>query len=233
MNKNAGLEMRPMPSHPFKRDLSLLNEHYSRLLEKHGDTPSGVQWTDRETQERRFEILTQVGDLRSAKVLDFGCGVGHLLTFMKTHLAFTGEYVGYDLSARMIDTARAKFPGIRFERRDILAEGVPEDFDYILISGVFHNRVSNGWDLMTTLLSCLFQRVRKALAFNAISTYVDFFDPEQFYVRPERAFGFCKEKLSPCVSLRHDYLVKPGIVPFEFSIYVYKTSVEPRKDLSA
>jgi len=221
-----------MSSHSFKAELSAISEHYSHLLKNHGNSAPAVQWTDRETQERRLAILTEVGDLRSAKVLDFGCGLGHLLMFMRRELAFTGEYVGYDLSARMIAAAREKFPGSRFERRDILGEGVPEDFDYILISGVFNNYVAGGWDLMTSLLLSLFQHVRKAIAFNALSTYVDFFDPGLFYVNPERIFRFCKEQLSPSVCLRHDYLIKPGVVPFEFSMYVYKTDLESRKNLS-
>ena len=221
-----------MSSHSFKAELSAISEHYSHLLKNHGNSAPAVQWTDRETQERRLAILTEVGDLRSAKVLDFGCGLGHLLMFMRRELAFTGEYVGYDLSARMIAAAREKFPGSRFERRDILGEGVPEDFDYILISGVFNNYVAGGWDLMTSLLLSLFQHVRKAIAFNALSTYVDFFDPGLFYVNPERIFRFCKEQLSPSVCLRHDYLIKPGVVPFEFSMYVYKTDLESRKHLS-
>src|SRR5690349_8815692 len=121
--------MKRMSSHPFKAELSEISEHYSQLLKNHGNTAPAVQWTDRDTQERRLAILTEVGELRSAKVLDFGCGLGHLLMFMRRELAFTGEYVGYDLSARMIATACEKFPGSRFERRDILEEGVPEDFD--------------------------------------------------------------------------------------------------------
>lgn len=221
-----------MASHPFREDLSRLNQHYSQLLEEHGDSPRGVQWTDTETQERHMAILTEVGDLRSAKVLDFGCGTGHLLVFMQHHLAFTGEYVGYDLSARMISTAQKKFPGIRFEQRDILAEGISEDFDYVLINGVFNNRVDDNWGLMTAILRCMFPHTRKALAFNALSTYVDFFAPELFHVSPEKVFRFCKEQLSPCVSLRHDYLVRPGVVPFAFSVYVYRTEVEPRKEMN-
>jgi SAM-dependent methyltransferase len=221
-----------MALHPFRCDLSLLEEHYSRLVQEHGDTPEGVQWSDRQSQEHRVAILTEVGDLRSAKVLDFGCGTGHLLAFMRDRLGFTGEYVGYDLSAGMIATAQGKFPGIRFEQRDVLADGVPEEFDFVLVNGVFNNRVHNNWGLLTTILLCLFSHTRTALAFNALSTYVDFFDPKLFYVNPEDVFRFCKERLSPCVILRHDYLIKPGTIPFEFSVYLYKTEVKPRKELS-
>lgn len=214
--------------HPFQQEIAFLNQHYSKLVQEHKDTPQGVQWGDRETQERRMEILTQAGDLSSAKVLDFGCGTGHMLTFLQKKLEFTGTYVGYDLSEKMIDTAQKKFPGISFEQRDILAEGVPEDFDYILINGVFNNLVKNNWELMKALLKNLFYHTRIALAFNALSTYVDYFDAELFYVSPEKVFRFCKEELSPFVTLKHDYQIKPGIIPFEFTVYTYKTEKEER-----
>ncbi len=218
-----------MASHRFEQDLSAINQHYSRLLGEHGDTAQGVQWTDQATQELRMRVLAQVGDLGSAKVLDFGCGTGHLLDLLRRELGFQGEYVGYDLSEPMLDVARHKFPGVRFERQDVLAEGVREDFDYVLINGVFNNRANDNWGLMTALLACLFPHACSALAFNALSTYVDFFTPGLFYVNPEDVFRFCKEHLSPCVTLRHDYLVKPGVVPFEFTAYVYRSEVEPRK----
>lgn len=216
----------------FQNDLTVLEKHYSNLLKEHGDTPQAVQWTDVMTQEVRMEILAEVGDLCSAKVLDFGCGTGHLLDFLRRSGKFTGEYVGYDISDEMVALAQSKFPGIRFERHDILAEGIGEDFDYILINGVFNNRTKNSWGLMRSSLQCLFGSVKKALAFNALSTYVDFFDPELFYVSPEVVFRFCKEELSPSITLRHDYMIKTGIVPFEFSIYVYSTDIKSRKALA-
>jgi SAM-dependent methyltransferase len=217
-----------MASHSFQQDIAFLEQHYSQLLQECKDTPQGVQWGDRQTQERRMEILTQVGDVSSAKILDFGCGTGHLLTFLQNRLEFRGEYIGYDISSEMIATAQKKFPRIKFEQIDILAEGIPEDFDYILINGTFNNLVRDNWGLMSTLLKHLFAQTRYALAFNALSTYVDYYDDKLFYVCPEKVFRFCKEELSPCVTLRHDYLIKPEIIPFEFTVYVYKTAIQTR-----
>ena len=220
-----------MAVHPFKKDLAVLQKHYSRLLRDHGDTPQAVQQRDMKTQERRMAILSEVGDLNASKVLDFGCGTGHLLEFLRKHIGFNGEYVGYDISTEMIATAKEKYPEIRFEKKDILDDGMTEEFDYILVSGVFNNRTSDNWGLMTTILRKLFPGAKKALAFNALSTYVDYFEPSLFYVNPQQIFQFCKEELSPCVILRHDYMIKLGIVPYEFSVFVYKAEIQPRRML--
>ena len=176
-------------------------------------------------------LLSQIKVAKPRVVLDFGCGTGHLLNFMRREVGFSGEYVGYDISEKMIETARKKFSGVRFEHRNIIAEDIHEDFDYILISGVFNNKIRNNWNFMTTILRCLFPHVQKGLAFNALSTYVDCFDPHLFYINPERVFRFCKEQLSPCIVLRHDYSIKVGIIPFEFTIYAYNNKIRPCKSL--
>jgi SAM-dependent methyltransferase len=212
-------------SHPFQSEFDRVGREYSALLREHGDVPAAVRWRDRSTQERRFLVLSEVGDLRAAKVLDFGCGTGHLLDILRTRCGFAGEYVGYDLSERMVAAAQHKFPDARFECRDILADGIPEDFDYALVSGTFNGQVSDNWSLMTELVKRLFARVRSALAFNLISSYVEFRDAGLWYASPDQVFRFCKEEVSPCVALRHDYLLKDGVLPYEFTVYVRRADV--------
>ena len=214
-----------MSSHLFEQELQRLGGEYSELLREHGDVPAAVRWRDRATQERRFTVLAEVGDLSRAKVLDFGCGTGHLLGHLRATLGFQGEYVGYDLSAAMIAAARNKFSDARFECRDILAAPITEDFDYVLVSGTFNVRVSDNWRLMTELLEALYPRVRMALAFNLISAYVDYRDEGLWYASPERVFRYCKEQISPCVALRHDYLMKEGVLPYEFTVYLRRAEV--------
>jgi len=219
-----------MSEHPFASDFAVLSRHYSQLLHKYGDGPSAVQQRDRTTQEGRMAILAQVGELSNAKVLDFGCGTGHLLTWLKG-MNFEGEYVGIDICSDMVKAALNKFPSVRFEARDLLSHGLTEDFDFVLINGVFNNRIQNNYGFMTQALLSLWPHVRRAIAFNALSTYVDYVDDGLCYLQPERVFAFCKEELSPSVVLRHDYALKSGIVPFEFTVYVYASEQKPRKAL--
>lgn len=220
-----------MSRHEFEKDLVEIEKHYESLFTAHGDSPAAMQWSSRASQERRMRILSAVGDISTAKLLDFGCGTGHLLNLLRAECGFTGEYVGYDLCENTLDEARRKFPQTRFERRDVLADGMREDFDYVLINGVFNNQVSDNWRWMTATVRELYSHVRCACAFNALSTYVDYQDQGLFYVSPERVFRFCKEELSPCVTLRHDYCVKDGVGPFEFSVYVYRTEFSPKRHL--
>ena len=220
-----------MASHQFSDDLDALRRHYTTLLERHGDGPQALQWSNRATQERRMAILAEIGDLRRAKILDFGCGTGHLLGYLRENHGFEGEYVGYDLAPELLKAAEAKFPGVRFEARDILTDPSTEKFDYVLISGVFNNLLGDNWQRMTAILQELFPLARKGLAFNALSNYVDFQESGLYYANPEAVFRFCKEQLSALVTLRHDYQVKPDVIPFEFTVYVHATPL-PRRPRS-
>lgn len=213
----------------LKEDLARLGDHYSGLVRAHGDDPRSAQQTDRETQERRMEILTGIGNLRQAKIFDFGCGTGHLLTFLKSHCQYTGEYVGCDLTEEILRVARNCHPQAKFIRRDVLADGVGEDVDYALVSGTFNNRIGDNWVFLTTALRSLFANVRQGLAFNLLSIYVDYFDDGLYYADPEAVFRFCKENLSTRVMLRHDYQIKAGVLPYEFTVYVYRDDIPCRK----
>lgn len=204
------------------QNISELSNHYSKRFEKYGDSPKSVQWSDSTSQERRFEILTEVSESISGKVLDFGCGIGDLYEFLRKK-NISCEYYGVDLSHEMIEFAQKKYPKGNFEVLDIFKQDVGDTFDYIFISGVFNNLISNNKLFMETILRKLFNHVKGAIAFNSLSTYVDYRDDGLFYSDPMEVFRFCKENLSPCVTLRHDYLIKKGVIPFEYSVYVYFT----------
>jgi SAM-dependent methyltransferase len=194
-----------------------LMEHYKGLLKSHGDTFEAAQYSSRESQEARFEILTQVGDLQDARVLDFGCGSGHLATFLKergTHC----HYTGVDIVEDFFPIARAKHPEHRFGRWD---EFDQERFDYVLVSGVFNNRIPDNESFLAESVSMLFDSCDLALSFNLMSTYVDYQDPGLWYASPEKVFAMVKQ-VTPFITLRNDYVVKQVPVPFEFAVYAYR-----------
>ena len=217
--------------HEFSDSISKVAEMFSERYRKYGDRPECAEHSDLDSQERRMRFVCEVADLRDAKVLDFGCATGHMLTFLKREFDFAGSYVGYDISPVMIEAAQEKFGGekARFEVRDILSQGVDEEFDYVLISGTFNDLTGDNWGWMTAVLRTLFAKSRVALAFNTLTRYVDYLDDHLFYVDPTKVFQFCKEELSPKVSLRHDYCIREGVVPYEFTTYVYATDIDCRK----
>lgn len=209
-----------------------LVSHYSALLREHGVTPAAVQYADEATQFRRFEVLSEIADIRAAKVLDLGCGTGDLLRYLRSKRDFRGEYVGYDITPDMVQAARERFSGdarARFEHRDIVAEAPTERFDYAFVSGIFNNQIGQTQEWVQDILRKIAACTSMGIAFNGLSRYVDYCDPGLYYMVPEDIFRFCKEQLSPRVTLRHDYEIKPGVLPYEFAVYVYPTATPTRK----
>ncbi len=73
-----------------------------------------------------------------ARVLELGCGTGDLLAALQPSYG-----VGIDLSAKMIERARGKYPGLHFLEQDAHEFQLNEQFDYIVASDL----VNDLWDV--------------------------------------------------------------------------------------
>jgi cyclopropane fatty-acyl-phospholipid synthase-like methyltransferase len=201
-----------------------LKAHYGELYRRYGATHQAVQWSSRETQERRFEVLCDVlapGD----SVIDLGCGLGDLLGYLRQRKGFQGRYLGLDFVPEFVTHAQKAYACDRaasFAELDITREALPGDYDVILTSGMFNNRTDDNWGFLLETVQAMFGAAKKAAAFNVMSSYVDFEDPALFYCDPLKLFDQLKRQVGPLITLRHDYRVKPESVPFEFSVYLRK-----------
>lgn len=205
-----------------------LKAYYQNLLTQHGDSPLAVQHINTQSQYKRFEILTAI-DENAQSIVDIGCGLGDMYQFLKNN-QYKGRYLGLDFLADFIELANNKYvapknPNVDFRVCDLLKDDIPTGYDYILLSGVFNNKMSNNHDFMLTTLKKMFASANKGIAFNAMSTYVDYQDDALYYSDPLAIFDFCKRHLSNAVTLKHDYLVKADSIPYEYTIYVYKQAV--------
>lgn len=206
-------------------------QHYSDLLKKHGDDPRAVQLADRMTQRRRFRVLTEpLESMHGSSVMDVGCGLAHLAEFLAEN-GLDGEYTGIDINQDFVDVCRAKFPETRFECLDISRTTPGWESDLVVCNGMFNNPCTDPKAFVRCSLRNMYAVTRRVMSFNLMSSYVDFFDPNLLYFDPEDIFRFCKEELSPLVSLRHDYQVRPGVVPFEFAVYVFRTAEPCRRQM--
>ncbi|MFF7107629.1 class I SAM-dependent methyltransferase [Pseudomonas sichuanensis] len=191
--------------------------HYSNLLETHGDTFEAAQYSSRASQEARFAVLASIADLNGAKILDFGCGTGHLATYLHQQ-GIEFSYTGVDILENFFVHGRAKHPEHRF---GLWEEFCHERFDYVFVSGVFNNVLDDNWGFFADSVKKLFDVADKGLAFNLMSSYVDYRDPGLWYVDPERVFSYVKT-ITPYLTVRNDYVVKDTQVPFEFAVYAYR-----------
>ena len=200
-----------------------LKTHYQELFREHGNAAASVQYSDSVSQYKRFEILAGISsELKS--VTDVGCGLAHLYDYLKSK-GYQGKYHGLDFVPEFIEANKltyAQDANCSFQVFDILKQDIPQGSDYLLLSGVFNNKMDNNRDFMFNGIQKMFEACNKGVAFNAMSTYVDFQADNLYYSDPLEVFDFCKRNLSKKVCLRHDYLVKENSIPFEYAIYIYK-----------
>lgn len=93
--------------------LAEVADYYSAKLERHGETPRGVDWNGEESQTLRFVQLCKIiSTACDFSINDLGCGYGALLDHLQAHYS-GATYTGYDISGAMICAARRRFAEVR------------------------------------------------------------------------------------------------------------------------
>jgi SAM-dependent methyltransferase len=199
-------------------------------LARYGDSYLGVGWTkSKELAGLRYRVMLDViGAQREEKVtlLDFGCGASHLLEYMAEHGVTGVEYTGLDLSPKFLALSRGKHPSVTYYELDVLEDpGRLPDFDYIVLNGIFNYRGELSHEEMVDycqeLLRVVFPKARNAIAFNVMSTQVDWERDDLFHLPLDELASFLSSELSRHFVVRHDY----GL--YEYTTYVYREPYAP------
>lgn len=203
---------RPTADDPIPKALTGIRDLYSGNLATHGPSSKSVGWKDEASQLLRFERLAQVIDRGSAAegftVNDWGCGYGSMFHYLDglSGVEMNG-YTGYDISEEMLTAASQATASPR--ARFVLGAQVTEDADYSFVSGTFNVKLEATdaeWDrYVKEQLEAIYAKSRRGLAFNLLTTYVDWKQDNLFYADPREFFDFCKRHLSRYVTLLHDY----------------------------
>ncbi len=209
----------------FSKTINKLSKHYENLFKKHKYSVKSNQQSSIKTQYRRFDqIVNKINFKKNSSILDFGCGTGSLLKYLKIKKKFHGYYHGIDIAENMIISNKKFYKGknIKFTCQNILKKRIKKKYDFIFVNGVFNNLTKDNWRLMKKILIELFKITKQRLVFNNLSTYVDYKDKNLFYIPPERVLSFCKKQLSNYVFLDHSYKIKENTIPYEFTTTVLK-----------
>lgn len=212
-----------------------ITECTESYFDRFGDSALGMGWPNVPDAERRFEVMLNVvrPDLHvdseaPIRILDLGCGAGHLYQYLQ-HADRRGfSYHGIDLSERFIDAARQRHPEADFQCRDILRDGLDgRRFDYVIINGVFTSKCGMSfeemWAFVRQLIDAAFQHADMGIAFNAMAKHVDWEREDLFHLPLDVLAAFLCQKLSRHFVIRNDY----GL--YEFTTYVYQRAAGGRQ----
>ena len=204
-------------------DYRVLAEHYERCFERHGDSPQGVDWPKEEDAATRYRVmLEQVRDSSPATILDFGCGLAHLLDYLEGGQFSHLDYAGLDVSERFVEACRKKHPEVEFLQLDVLEEGVQlPSFDYIVMNGVFTEKRELSFDAMWSFAQAMLRAVwpaaKRGLAFNVMSKQVDWERDDLFHLPLDLLSAFL------CAEVTRDFVIRNDYGLYEYTVYLRRS----------
>jgi SAM-dependent methyltransferase len=173
---------------------SAIQDFHNRLLDSPEDQIKGYRvagWSSADSQEARFETLVRLSKFKGGSVLDYGCGLGDLYSYL-AGLKIEFIYRGLDWSSSMIEIARSRHKG-KFEVINF-DETTFEVTDYVFASGIFQYKDSSEPEYHFRLLSELFAKTRVCLCINFLSSLRDDQNKtiNELYLDPEEVIAFAK-----------------------------------------
>jgi SAM-dependent methyltransferase len=190
----------------------LVDAVYSRYIDDHDkNSIECVGWLDgTENAQLRFQKIYESGIGNNDSILDVGCGVAHLHTFLSNQ-GWSGKYLGFDPNKKAIDMID----------EDINAmEGTIEDlpdfmkYDWVISNGVFNLGLKEEHTFW--IIENMISHANKGIVFNML--HAPYEDPNYEAYYPEQI----KHKLSRFdhsnIEIVEDYMEDDA----EFTVYFYK-----------
>ena len=212
----------------------LMRDHYSKTFATHGATPKGVDWNLIEDVEVRYSKMLHVFEKDFAdlplrpSLLDVGCGWGGLFEYAIKH-GVPLNYTGIDIVKEMIEHARSRFKEGSFIHGNILdPQAAKASYDFVVCNGILALKPSVTIPEMErfakTLIRRMFDLCNHGIAFNMMSTRVNYMVDNLYYQNPADLTTWLLTEISSRVRLDHGYssLASGKRKLYEFTVYVYK-----------
>lgn len=208
-------------------DYKKIAKHYEECFQINGDTCKGVDWPKEKDAETRYKVMLNIIDWYEMKhkkekiydVLDFGCGLGHLYEYIKKS-EHNIRYSGLDISDIFVTKCKSKFPEVEFICKDILKEDDLKIYDFIILNGVFTEKLDlsyeDMWDFFIRIIKNVYMLCHKGIAFNLMSKDVDWERNDLFHVPLNQISSWLTKNLTRNFVIRYDY----GL--YEYTVYVMK-----------
>lgn len=202
---------------------SKLGAHYNKTFLDHGMSSAGVDWGDdmKKLELRYIKMLSILNSSNLSKhsILDVGCGYGGLLDYAKSK-SIDLDYSGVDLVANMIAKASNTHKEAKFIHGDILEMQADSSYDYVICNGILTQKldvpVLEMDEFAARLIRKMFDLCHIGIAFNIMTTKVNFFANNLYYRNPSEMLAWCMTELSPIIKLDHSYPL------YEYTIYIFK-----------
>jgi SAM-dependent methyltransferase len=191
----------------------LVDSIYSKYIDAHDkNSIECVGWMDgTENSQKRFQKIYEGGIGNDDSILDVGCGVAHLHTYLSNQ-GWSGKYLGVDPNKKAIDLIDEDINAMHGT-----IDGLPDymKYDWVIANGVFNLGLDE--EHAFSIIDDMMSYANKGIIFNMLrAPYEDdkyeAYDPEQIKHKLSR---FDHSKIEIVEGYMEDDV--------EFTVYFYKT----------
>ena len=189
----------------------LVDEIYSKYVDRFSkNSPECVGWMDgTENSQERFQKIYEAGIGDDDSILDVGCGVGHLHTYL-TNKGWNGKYLGFDPNEKAIDLVDEEINAIHGTIEDL----DETKYDWVIANGVFNLGLKE--EHAFWIIENMLKRANKGIIFNMLlAPYQD--DRYESY-NPNSISHKLQEHDHKEIKIVKSFLDKNA----EFTVYFYK-----------
>ena len=186
---------------------------YNKRFSQHQNTPKGVFWNSKLSQDLRLNIiLDKIIDNSKSDTFtmaDIGCGYGRCFEIIKErNLQDKIKYSGFDINKNFISFCKNN---IKLKQANFYIDISPsQQFDYVVISGTYNLSPTNNLKLwesyITENLKSNWKNVGKAMIFNCLVDKERKIKNKLYYTEISWIKKFCEENLNKPEFSKHNLL---------------------------
>lgn len=211
----------------------LLKDYHHKVFLEHGATAKGVDWNNEQEVLLRYDKMLKVIEMdfyegpRKPTILDVGCGWGGMAK-RANDISAPVSIFGIDVVEEMIVHANKEFPEHFFQALDVFKIQESEAYDFVVCNAILtqkhHISIPDMENFTKRLVKKMFELCRYGIAFNLMSTRVNFTVDNLYYQNPVEMLSWLLSDISPRVVLDHGYSsLSSGKGKFyDYTVYVYK-----------
>ena len=186
---------------------------YNKRFLKYDNTPKGVFWNSKLSQDLRLNIILDK-ILNNSKfdtftIADIGCGYGRLFEIIKErNLENRIRYYGFDINKNFISFCKTNR---KIKNGNFYVDSQPhQNFDYIIMSGTYNLTPTNNLKLFEEYLKqnlkSNWNKVGKAMIFNCLINRERMIKNKLYYTEISWIKKFCEENFNKPVIYKHKLL---------------------------
>ena len=189
----------------------LVDAVYSHYIDDYNkNSVACVGWMDgTDNSQLRFQKIYEAGIDDNDSVLDVGCGVAHLHTYLKNQ-GWNGKYLGIDPNKKAIDLIDEDINAVHATVEDIAKN---EKWDWAIANGVFNLGLKEEHSFW--IIENMISHARKGIIFNMLQAPYE--DPKYEAYDPE----WIKRKLSKFDHRKIEIIENYFRDDAEFTVYFY------------